>query len=248
MIKYWLHPFHLFWLLLLLAAIAYLWQKRRLFKWLFLSAVALFFITSNSLLPDALLYSLERRYAPCCSPELLKDSLVYNIIVLGAGFTDNPRFPPNDQLSSTALTRLIEGIRIHRLLPYGRLVLSGPVATGTITQAEVFAQTAIALGVDTGAVALQGTPTNTYEETRAYVDAFGTDTPLIVVTSASHMPRAMMLFQRQGVNAIAAPTDFQLENYGRGRPSLSPSAANMHKMQVALIEYVGRWYWEWKLS
>jgi uncharacterized SAM-binding protein YcdF (DUF218 family) len=246
-VKFWLHPFNIFWLLFLAGILAYFLKKEKVYIVLFVIAGIWFLITSNFLLPNFLITQLENQYSPFTKDKIQNDSLPYNIIVLGAGFSYNKKLPFNDQLSPTALSRLIEGVRIHNLLPESKLVVSGPGAAGEITQAEVFSKTAGSLGVDTNLISTIKTARNTFEEAKTYAEKFDKNIPVILVTSASHMPRAMMMFQKQGITAIPAPTDFQSKTLGEESISWFPSSEYMNMMKTATIEYVGILYAKWFL-
>lgn len=62
----------------------------------------------------------------------------------------------NNQLSTTAVGRLTEGIRIHRMLPGSRLILSGYGGDSNVTQALVLYRTALLLGVDSATMSIGG--------------------------------------------------------------------------------------------
>ena len=47
-----------------------------------------------------------------------------DILILGGGHTNDSRLPANNQLSTNALGRLAEGIRIHRELPGSKIITS----------------------------------------------------------------------------------------------------------------------------
>ena len=61
--------------------------------------------------------------------------------------------------------------------------------------------------------------------------------PFLLVTSAYHMPRAMMLFKKEGLNPIAAPGDFN----DRGGDSIWAlgTAKQLEKTEKAWHEYLG---------
>ena len=63
------------------------------------------------------------------------------------------------------------------------------------------------MGIDSASMVIQSLPSNTRMEAEEYVKNFGTENKLIVVTSANHMPRAIMLFHKVGIDAIAAPAN-----------------------------------------
>ena len=68
---------------------------------------------------------------------------------------------------------------------------------------------------------------------------------VLLVTHAWHMPRAMVAFERAGVEAIAAPTYF-VHREGRREPDYGdwlPSARAFSISYFALHEYLGQiWY------
>jgi uncharacterized SAM-binding protein YcdF (DUF218 family) len=74
---------------------------------------------------------------------------------------------------------------------------------------------------------------------------FGKNRPVVVVTSAIHMPRAIMLFRKAGVKAVAAPTNHILK-YGSVKDPWGwvPGSGNVGMMEAAVHEYVGM-VWAW---
>lgn len=72
--------------------------------------------------------------------------------------------------------------------------------------------------------------------------------PIILVTSASHMPRAIKIFKQKGLDPIPAPCDFACDE----KPNITwswtclpfPAASNYDLSHRACYEYFGRLY-EW---
>lgn len=241
MIKHLLHPFSLYLIGVFIAAILLYLKRIKLAKLLFGFSILCVLISSCNFLPNLLVKSLEDRYPVIQSK--LADSIPCHILVLGGGHIEDLRLPPNGQLHLTALGRLVEGIRLLRLLPNSKLILSGYSPGGRTTQAEMLQRTAILLGVNKTRISLQVTPKNTYEEAREYYKKHGTAIKLIVVTSASHMPRAIKIFESFGVYPIAAPTNFLIRGSGEGN---WPTVKNMDNMHVAIKEYVAMWTTNWR--
>jgi uncharacterized SAM-binding protein YcdF (DUF218 family) len=204
-------------------------------------------VITTSPLPKWLVKSLESQYHQV-SETLLKgltDSC--NIIVLGVNYSDDKNLSPNNQLSTTALGRLVEGIRIQRIVPGSKLILSGSGSGvhSELTQALVLYRTAIMLGVDSVSMSMLPLPVNTSTEAKEYVKKFGKSGNLILVTCAVHMPRAVMLFKKAGVNPIPAPTNFILtRGTHKYRWRWIPSSENIKKMEIAIHEYAG-FVWAW---
>lgn len=237
LIKFLLDPFNLIWMLLLASLAAYFLRREILFRWLILITTVWFLLVSTPLVPTALINSLEDRYDPAYAEDLENPDAEYHIIVLGGGHGFDDRLPPNSLLSGNALGRLNEGIRLHRLLPNSKLVLSGYSASGRTSQAEMLQKTALLLGVEEEATILQTEPGNTYEEAKIYADTFGDSYPVILVTSATHMPRAMMLFENFGVEPVASPANYRLRGSWKEKRFGLPSNGYISHMNSALYEY-----------
>lgn len=193
---------------------------------------------STPFLPTLLLNSLESRYEPVVIEDLeVSNSQVYDIVVLGGGHGFDDRLPANSLLSQNALSRLNEGIRIHRKIHNSSLVLSGYSASGRTTQAEMLYKTAILLGIEKERMLIQPEPHNTYREAEVYSQKFAGEHPVILVTSASHMPRAVMLFEQFGVDVIPSPTNYRLKGSRQNRWIGYPSTENIENLKIALYEY-----------
>ena len=242
-IKFLVDPFTILWMLLLLLCAAIFLKKDRLAKWLVLVAVIWLGVVSLPLVPTLLVDSLESRYNPVNVATLENKEADYHIIILGGGHGFDSRLPANSLLSSNALGRLNEGIRLYRQLPNSKLIFSGYSASGRTTQAEMLQRAALLLGVNKAETILQREPANTYEEAKIYSERYKNSNPVILVTSAAHMPRAMQLFRAFGVNAIASPTNFRLLGSFRNKWFGLPSLDHMHNFDAAMIEYAGMaWY------
>jgi len=241
MVRFFLNPFNLFWLLMIATMIIGLFKKERLFRWLFFSTVVWFLIISTPFLPVSLLNSLEIRYNPIFPEEAFKGNSEidkkYHIVVLGGGHGFDERLPPNSILSSQALARLIEGIRLHRQLPGSKLVLSGYSSSGRTTQAERLQQTAILLGVEADDILLQKEPANTWQEAETYASTFGNGNPVLLVTCASHMHRAVRVFEHFGTKVTPSPACYRILRDPRSRRSWIPSTTNIDRLRIALFEY-----------
>jgi uncharacterized SAM-binding protein YcdF (DUF218 family) len=60
-----------------------------------------------------------------------------------------------------------------------------------------------------------------------------------LVTSAYHLPRAMALFQKQGLTPIAAPAGHLVRQAPNWSPGFFPRSGGLHNMEIALHEYLG---------
>lgn len=244
-ISFWLMPVPL--CLALLAcgiAVAHLGRRSRLGRALVGAGAALLLLFSNKALSNALLEPLEARFPPV--PELFPGAPVPGalarcrfVVVLGGGNGAAPGMPALSRLSPSALGRITEAVRLLRVLPGARLIVSGPGSPGHPSHATVLAQAAASLGVDPARITLIETALDTEEEAAA-VSRIAGAAPVAVVTSAWHMPRAALLFRRTGADFLACPADFEARG---GPPSgisdLGWDSESLERSTLAVHERLG---------
>ncbi len=213
-IAYWLMPLP-FGLGLIVVGLWLMRNERRvrLGRGLVIAGTILLVVLSNKQVGQALLRPLETQYAAI--PEMAPGAPVPTalagcraIVVLGGGHADTPGLAASQRLSSSALARLTEAVRLARMLPDAPLVLSGPADGAGETHAAVLARAAVSLGVAPGRLVLIDSARDTDDEVQELKRRFGPAVPLALVTSAWHMPRAMGLMRRAGMTAVPCPTDY----------------------------------------
>lgn len=225
---------------ILLAGLFLLWFTRRIKTGKILVSAGTLLLAAFSFgpFPDMLLQPLEYRYAPVFTVE--KSSNAKWVVVLGGGHTTDPRLPATSIIGSSSLHRLVEGIRLKRMLPGGKLVLSGGKTFDPRPHAQITAEVALALGVDKHDLVLETSSKDTKDEA-VFIKNIVKDDPFFLVTSASHMPRSMALFQKQGMHPLPAPTGHLVKRRADHGPGVFfPKANNLHKTETAVHEYLGR--------
>ncbi|MDN3614609.1 envelope biogenesis factor ElyC [Vibrio gallaecicus] len=168
-----------------------------------LTALCGIFLIAFQPISSRLLMPLERQY----SVFLPTDKSVDFVMVLGSGHVVDDQIPPTSELSRTGLMRLSEGIRILRMYPGAKLILSGYGGGLEISNARMMAKVALALGVSKPDIILLETAKDTGEEARQAA-AFIQNKKVVLVTSASHMQRAIYEFNGAGIQPTPAPTNY----------------------------------------
>jgi uncharacterized SAM-binding protein YcdF (DUF218 family) len=164
------------------------------------------------------------------------------IHVLGGGYTLDKQLSSLAQISEASLARLAEGLRIYHLYDSSLLVVSGSVASGDESMADVMRRAAISLGVEARRIRVLEGPNTTFEEAQAFANTFGPNSSVIVVTDAVHMPRALAFFKANGVDPYPAPTNYLVKrNDNDYTLNWIPSAENFLLMDRANREYLGLW-------
>lgn len=238
-----LSPLPLVGLILLGAAIFRLLKRTRMAIATTCMAVILFLVFSVEPLARWLIMPLETRYQPITQPEAFSN--IRWILVLGSSASTDADAPPTTRLSGIASLRLAEGLRLQNALPDSTLILSGGSVFGNAPSATVMSRAAVAMGADPERLRIHPNPRNTHEEAEFMREAVG-DEPFLMVTSASHMPRAMMLNRKAGLNPIPAPTAWRASGTA---PTTDPafwlpSARALEMSESALHEYLGiAWAW-----
>lgn len=227
--------------LLLIAVGALLrWRRRgRTGLAFILTGAALAFLGSVRPVAEGLLIPLESSYVAIGNAASLSE-LPRHVVVLGSGYRPRAELPVTAALDSAGVVRLAEGVRLFRQLPGAMLVVSGGKSGSSPSIAQGYAQAARALGVPAASIITLDDPLDTAQEVREIRKRLGS-VPILLVTSASHMPRAMKLCARGGVNAIAAPTGHLARGDSWWRLSAwLPSGREALKVELALHEYLGR--------
>ncbi len=176
-------------------------QKSGCFIVLF-SLVGIFLISFQPV-TSRLLMPLERQH----SAFFPVDGTIDYVMVLGSSHVVDDELPPTSQLSRSGLMRLSEGIRILRMYPGAKLILSGYSGGSEVSNARMMAKVALALGVSKSDIILLETAKDTWEEARQAA-AFVRNKQLVLVTSASHMDRALYEFHAAGLKPYPAPTNY----------------------------------------
>lgn len=132
--------------------------------------------------------------------------------------------------------RAYEAIRLYHHIPNSKIITSGYAGRSKVLpEAIENANRLIALGIPKKDILIQSEPKDTLEEAM-YVKKIVKNEPFILVTSAYHMPRAMQLFQKVGLNPISAPTNFLVK---KSLYASSPKSSELQKTEVTLHEYTG---------
>lgn len=201
---------------------------------LVLSAVWLFLI-SYSPIPDILLYELESKNPTLhTAPKDIK-----YIYVLGGGHHTDEKQPITSQVVETSVVRLTEGIRHYRQLDgKAKIIVSGYHGLYDSTEHAIMQKKlATSLGIDENDMILYLGTRDTQEEAQAGKKLLG-DKPFILVTSASHMTRALKFFKNEGLTPIPAPTN-HLANIKHLAYTDFFSATALKKSHILFHEYLG---------
>lgn len=232
-------PLHLS-LLLLAAAVLFRLVKRlpRLRRWFTYAAVAMLLLFSTGAVATLLLHPLETRYA---RPDKLPERP--GAIVMLAGQLSFDRKSASYYELTESSDRFVEAVRLARRFPGALLVLSG--GTGSLTEAEkrespILARLAKELGIKAARIRIEERSRNTHEnavESKRLLQAAKVKGPVILVTSAYHMPRSVACFHKVGVKVVPWAVDYLRSGVHPG--TWIPRPWSLERSRVAIKEYLG---------
>lgn len=222
-----------------------LWWRNRDGVWgrrlVVVAGVGLLFVSCGPT-THLMLAPVEHRHAPVAEARDLGEPT--HIVVLGGGYYDRDGAPVSAELTESSMYRVAEGMRLHDLLEDTQLVVSGASVGQPDDTAAVMGRLAADMGVESEQIIIADQPRDTGEEAEVIADLTGEHDRVVVVTSASHMPRAMMLFERAGVDATPAPTHFLTGESAWAPAALWPSSRNLRRAERAVYEYLAlTWVW-----
>jgi uncharacterized SAM-binding protein YcdF (DUF218 family) len=175
-----------------------------------LSGLLLLFAISNPLVARPLLGSLEAWYPP---PTLSNTERYDAIVVLGGGVLEPGTLRPTADLSSYSKNRTTCGVDLYQQGFAPKIVFTGGNGYGfeAPKDAPEMKRWAMRLGVSMEAMVIEEQSRTTYESAIETKRLLG-PVSILLVTSASHLPRATALFRKQGFRVMPVPCDFLNEN------------------------------------
>ena len=249
LLKYFVYPYT--WLLLLLGILVLLvfWPQpaRRLgrIRLVVLTSFTVAYLLGSPLIATQLIGPLEEQYPAF---DATTRQHFGAIVVLGGGVHEKGSLRPTHTLNEYSLVRTMCGVELFVQGIADRLVMSAGDTTifGSGPEESVeMKQFAVRLGLAPDAVLTESRSRTTYESAVETKRLLG-DTSILLVTSASHMPRAIAHFRKQELTTTAAPCGYTLtdrsDRFWRDQPfDVLPRADVLLVSTNAITEHVGMW-------
>ena len=222
-------------LLLLLGLLTVLSARTRRASWWLLAGSGLVSVVfSSGMVASALMSPLEYAYPRLQDARAHAD--VRRIVVLTGWAGDDRDMPLTGRLGVSSAYRVLMALELHSERPDCELIVSGNRQT-----AQIMGEALVKLGVPAEQLRLEDQSTTTAQSADMLKPMLQGD-PFFLVTSAGHMPRALGVLRKQGLNPIPAPTDHQLPRQWL-RAEWTPRPSSLAASDHAMHEYVGLvWY------
>ena len=239
-LSFFLSPFN--WMLLFLA-FAFFSKKKNLKKSAFAGAVAIFFVFGNSWLLD----EYAKMWQP--KPVVIPEGVSYSCGLVPGGFASADSHA--EGYFNSASDRFIQAVRLFKTGRIRHILISG----GNSKQNEMsFREAAwakaelMAVGIPDSVIITEDRSNHTEDNahnTKQLLDSLSVTPPYLLITSASHMRRATLLYEKAGLAVTPFPC-----NYTNGRGSFSlwnllPGPSTLLGWNTYLKETLG--YWVYKL-
>jgi uncharacterized SAM-binding protein YcdF (DUF218 family) len=219
-------------------AISYLARKIKLAAGLSLFCAIAVYLFSISPIKNALISPLENSYQ---RPQNIKSLKADAVVVLGAeAYNDKT-------LDGDSLNRLVAAFILYRRL-HIPIIFSGGYSTSTVATAKIARNILLKMGIDRKDILIDDKSDDT-NQNAIYTKAICVKhrfKRIILVTSAYHMKRAVLLFNGAiGVNrlkVIPYPADYK-SNDRYNFYSFMPNLGNLVISAEAIHEYLGYVYY-----
>jgi uncharacterized SAM-binding protein YcdF (DUF218 family) len=210
-------------------------------------ALAVLVLFGNRWAAKGLARSLEWQYLPQDDPPAA------DVIVLLGGGTRAAEYPRLFTEVNEGGDRMMYAAQLYHLHKAPRILVSGGFIDwlgSDISEAEGMQEILGWLGVPAQDVVLEAISRNTYENAIYTRELLAPEQRrILLVTSALHMPRSVLIFRKQGFEVIPAPVDYMVtqseeESVRGGGPGawlyhMLPTAENLDLSTRSLREYIG---------
>lgn len=211
---------------------------------MFLGIAVFLYLSSIPFVSDRIIHTMEKKYTP---PAEARGDV---IIMLGGGATsDTPGVNGPGHLSGYAANRLLTCAQLYRKLEVPIIISGGSVEGVTGSDAVVGRRILIGLGVPEDKIITESESRNTTENanlTKDVLNRYSFKSP-ILVTSAFHMHRSVIQFEKMNIDVVPYPTDYQTNLKTHFiLNDLVPNAEALSKINLTVKEYLGilvsKWY------
>lgn len=233
-----LSPFN--WIIFLLVA-AWLLKKQALRNTCKVLAATLFVVFGNQWLLDV----YARSWQP--QPVALPPSAGYSCGIIAGGFA-SPDLNANGYFNSSS-DRFIQAVKLYQQGIIKNIIVSGGngkqeekgFQEGSWVKGEL-----VSVGIPATDIFVEDRSGNTAENalnTKHILDSLHLPPPYVLITSAFHMPRASLIFKKQGLKIIPFPCNYTTGLGGFSAPDLLPRPSVLLGWDAYLKETLGYfWY------
>jgi uncharacterized SAM-binding protein YcdF (DUF218 family) len=227
-------------LLLLSLVFCFIGSKKKNGILILVFAIVLLYGLSIEPVANYLAYCLEKEYFRTTVPT---EKNIDVIVVLGGGVSDI-NILKNTFASEASAARLLHGVEMFNKYGAKYLICAGK-GEAKMTEGEVMAQKALALGVPKEKIRIDAKSSNTWEHAVELNKMFTNKSISVgVVTSGYHMKRSEKEFKKYFKNVVSLPAAYSYSSpLEKNVLKYIPQTTKLNSTATALREYIGLiWY------
>ena len=208
------------------------WSKRKYFLY---SSLGLFILFTNDFIANKTL--LNYQYAPVSSSELTHAD--YGILL--TGMTNTVMLPDDRVYFNHNADRLLQAISLLNQDKFDTLIISGGGATAlrkNIQEAAVIKKYLQGTNTDLSKIIIEDSSRNTYESAQ-FIKKKIRMAKSVLITSASHMPRALAVYNKEGLDPAPYPAVYLTNNQIITPSMFIPGTPALVKWNILFKEWQG---------
>ncbi|WKK79351.2 YdcF family protein [Marivirga arenosa] len=216
----------------------FIFRRWKFRKYLAILGFSLFVIFTNDFLANSFLKAYQ---SPPADLQQIK-SRHYTYGVLLTGMTNTLKEPKDRVYFNQNADRLLQSIMLFEQGIIDTLYISGGGATALrkdLQESAVLLGYLKSINFPVARVKIEDQSRNTVESARLASDFIDKSRPLLLITSASHMPRAAGCFRKQGFQLTEYPTVYYTNDQLISPSMFLPSDDALFKWHTLFKEWMG---------
>ena len=216
--------------------------------WLIILSCFVFLLSSLPITALLVWQDLEKQHPP----KALNELGYFDAVVVLSGMLTPFEYSDTLHVDWGDPDRFFAGIDVLKsgkastlIFTRGKMPWSSLPAEGELLKAR-----AVELGINESQILLSNTVENTEDEATAVAQLMNIHQikRVLLITSSFHMPRAKLLFDKQGIDSVAFAVDFRATGKTISWLSFMPSASGFRGTSEGIREYIGRLYYTLKFA
>lgn len=224
-------------IIILLIALYFNNKSRRKTAFIIIADIILLYMLSIEPVKNLVLTPLENFAAPVNLNE--KYDADYIVVLGGGSINSSPEEMGGGSLESDALKRALHGVYLSGVFKIPVIFSGGRLAEDQTESEADIAVKIMRRHTPGKTVLLKEDRSRTTLENAEFIKSRFNPGRVILVTSAYHMKRSLYIFNRAGIECIAAPADYKIDRSGYNFTSFLPKTGEMDDIYKGLKEYVG---------
>jgi len=204
-----------------------------------IAVLLMVFFTNPFIIREVLNYYQEKAFIPAPNTR-------YSAGILLGGFISYNKKDDKGYFNA-ASDRFIQTALLYKKGNIDQIIVAagnGYITKHNFKEANFIKENLVTLGIPAEKILTDSTSRNTLENavnSKAIIDAEGLKGPFLLISSAMHLPRAKIVFEKQYINVIPYPCDFDSKNIGNNfiEDYVLPSSLAINKWENLIKEIAG---------